>query len=169
MQRPGHTGRKALAKKNGPRRLGKNLNDQRILKQCCCRFREMGSKTTLKAWYVKRLPTVSVFAFNMVILADAANQTNRYSVSTGLTVSAWCRSIQIERNQKSLVCKNMNLGSFVRVSSFAGSMLPTIHSLRTWTRCSRMRPLFLLIARAAGSASKVRKRSLRYKNRGQET
>ena len=38
--------------------LGEKLNDQRILKQCCCRFREMGSKTTLKAWYVKRLPTV---------------------------------------------------------------------------------------------------------------
>ena len=36
--------------------LGQKLNDQRILKQCCCRFREMGSKTTLKAWYVKRLP-----------------------------------------------------------------------------------------------------------------
>ena len=35
--------------------LGQKLNDQRILKQCCCRFREMGSKTTLKAWYVKRL------------------------------------------------------------------------------------------------------------------
>ena len=34
-------------------------------------------------------------------------------------VSAWCSSIQIERNQKSLVCKNMNSGSFVRVSSFA--------------------------------------------------
>ena len=39
--------------------LGQKLNDQRILKQCCCRFREMGSKTTLKAWYVKRLPTVA--------------------------------------------------------------------------------------------------------------
>ena len=39
--------------------LGQILNDQRILKQCCCRFREMGSKTTLKAWYVKRLPTVA--------------------------------------------------------------------------------------------------------------
>ena len=38
--------------------LGRKLNDQRILKQCCCRFREMGSKTTLKASYVKRLPTV---------------------------------------------------------------------------------------------------------------
>ena len=38
--------------------LGQKLNDQRILKQCCCRFREMGSKTTLKAWYVKRLSTV---------------------------------------------------------------------------------------------------------------
>ena len=39
--------------------LGQKLNDQRILKQCCCRFREMGSKTTLKAWYVKRLPTIA--------------------------------------------------------------------------------------------------------------
>ena len=53
----------------------------------------------------------------------------------------------------------MNSGSLVRVSSFAGSMLATIHLLRTWTRCSRMRPLFLLIVRAAGSASKIRKRS----------
>ena len=57
-------------------------------------------------------------------------------------VSAWCRSIQIERNQKSFVCKNMNSGSFVRVSSFAGSMLATIHSLKTCTRCSRMRSFF---------------------------
>ena len=39
--------------------LGHKLNDQRILKQCCRRFREMGFKTTLKAWYVKRLPTVA--------------------------------------------------------------------------------------------------------------
>ena len=39
--------------------LGQKLNGQRILKQCCCRFREMGSKTTLEAWYVKRLPTVA--------------------------------------------------------------------------------------------------------------
>ena len=39
--------------------LGQKLNDQRILKQCCCRFQEMGSKTTLTAWYVKRLPTVA--------------------------------------------------------------------------------------------------------------
>ena len=39
--------------------LGQKLNDQRILKQRCCRFREMGSKTSLKAWYVKRLPTVA--------------------------------------------------------------------------------------------------------------
>ena len=39
--------------------LGQKINDQRILKQCCCRFREMGSKTALKAWYVKRLPTVA--------------------------------------------------------------------------------------------------------------
>ena len=39
--------------------LGQKLNDQRILKQCCCRFREMGSKITLKACYVKRLPTVA--------------------------------------------------------------------------------------------------------------
>ena len=38
--------------------LEQKLNDQRILKQCCCRFREIGFKTTLKAWYVKRLPTV---------------------------------------------------------------------------------------------------------------
>ena len=30
-----------------------------IFKQCCCWFQEMGSKTTLKAWYVKRLPTVA--------------------------------------------------------------------------------------------------------------
>ena len=39
--------------------LGHKLNDPRILKQYCCRFRQMGSKTTLKAWYVKRLPTVA--------------------------------------------------------------------------------------------------------------
>ena len=39
--------------------LGQKLNGQRILKQCCCRFREMGSKITLEAWYVKRLPTVA--------------------------------------------------------------------------------------------------------------
>ena len=43
---------------DGPRPLDQ-LNDQRILKQCCCRFREMGSKTNLKAWYVKRLPTIA--------------------------------------------------------------------------------------------------------------
>ena len=30
---------------------------------------------------------MSVFAFDMVILADAANQTNRCSVSTGLTIN----------------------------------------------------------------------------------
>ena len=57
----------------------------------------------------------------------------------------------------------------MRVSSFAGSMLATIHSLRTCTRCSRMRPLFLSIVRAAGAASSVRNLSLRYRNRRQET
>ena len=84
-------------------------------------------------------------------------------------VRAWCRSIQIERNQKSFVCKNMNSGSFVRVRSFAGSMLATIHSLKTCTRCSRMRSLFLEIVRAAGAASSVRNLSLRYRNRRHET
>ena len=44
-------------------------------------------------------------------------------------VSAWCRSIQIERNQKSLVCKKKNSVSFVRVSSFA-SILATVPRLR---------------------------------------
>ena len=78
-------------------------------------------------------------------------------------VSAWCRSIQIERNQKSFVCKNMNSGSFVRVSSFAGSMLATIHSLKTCTKCSRMRSLLLEIVRAAATLSNVRNLSLRYR------
>ena len=63
----------------------------------------------------------------------------------------------------------MNSGSFVRVSSFAGSMLATIHSLKTWTRCSRMRSLFLGIVRAAVAVSSARNLSLRYRNRRHET
>ena len=33
---------------------------------------------------------MSVFAFDMVVLADAANQANRRSVSTGLTINGEC-------------------------------------------------------------------------------
>ena len=114
---------------------------------------------------------MSVFAFYVVVLRMHRTKPMgaRSLLDSRSMVRAWCESIQIERNQKSFVCKNMKSGSFVRVSSFAGSMLATIHSLKTWTRCSRMRPLFLLIVRAAGSASKVRKRSFRYRNRRQET
>ena len=93
----------------------------------------------------------------------------RSLLDTRSMVSAWCRSIQMERNQKSFVCKNLKSGSFVRVSSLAGSMLATIHSLSTCTRCSRMRSLFLEIVRAAVTLSNVRNLSLRYRNRRHET
>ena len=90
-------------------------------------------------------------------------------LDTRSMVKAWCRSIQIKRNQKSFVCKKMNSGYFVRVRSFAGSMLATMHSLKTWTRCSRMRSLFLEIVLAAVALSTVRNLSLRYKNQRHET
>ena len=51
-----HSSTLGLVTTNGPP-LRQKLNEQRILKQCCCQFRKISSKTTLKAWYVKRLPT----------------------------------------------------------------------------------------------------------------
>ena len=60
--------------------LWQKLNDQRILKQCCCRFREMGSKTTLKAWYVKRLPTVAHVAAWLI----NSQATNHHIRNVGL-------------------------------------------------------------------------------------
>ena len=45
----------------------------------------------------------------------------------------------------------------------------TIHSLKTCTKCSRMRSLFLLIVRAAEPLSKVRSCLLRYRNLRQDT
>ena len=64
--------------------LGQILNDQRILKQCCCRFREMGSKTTLKAWYVKRLPTVAYVGAWLINSRIARQQTMSHIRNVGL-------------------------------------------------------------------------------------
>ena len=65
LRRLGRTPRVATIDQRWTAPLGQKLNDQRILKQCCCRFREMGSKTTLKAWYVKHLSTVDR-SFNFI-------------------------------------------------------------------------------------------------------
>ena len=94
--------------------LGQKLNDQRILKQRCCRFREMGSKTSLKAWYVKRLPTVifirisnsgrptvlTLGSWFVVWLLD-----NRPALHTVAYVGAWLINSQATNHEPCQKCR----------------------------------------------------------------
>ena len=82
--------------------LGQKLNDQRILKQCCCRFREMGSKTTLKAWYVKRLPTVLHFHSNQFTGSRAMESTKLSKF--GCCVASLLYGVEIHRLKDFFSC-----------------------------------------------------------------